>query len=150
MDLPKSAVLQACFDLVDNKIAELTAGIRDAMDSANDDTKSSAGDKFETSREMMTQEIKKLGTQLELASSQKVLLQNLSRVKAQDQAVNGCLIQTNHGSFFLGVPIGKVIIDDVAVFCLSLASPLGQVFVGKKMGEPFEFRGKEYEILSLA
>lgn len=150
MDLPKSSVLQTCLDLIDNKIAELTSGIRDAMDSANDDTKSSAGDKFETSREMMTQEIKKLGTQLELANSQKLLLQKLASVKTPGQVANGSLIQTNHGWFFLGVPIGKVIVDDVGVFCLSFASPLGHILVGKKVGEPFAFRDKEYVIESLA
>ncbi len=149
MTLSKSTVLQACNQLIDKKIAELTSGIRDATESVNNDTKSSAGDKFETAREMTTQVIRKLGAQLEIANSQKVLLQNLSRVKIQEQVGNGSLIQTNQGWFFLGVPLGKVLIDDIAVFCLSQAAPLGQELFGRKTGESFSFRGKEYVIESL-
>ncbi len=149
MTLFKSTVLQACNQLIDKKIAELTSGIRDATETVNNDTKSSAGDKFETAREMTTQVIRKLGAQLEIANSQKVLLQNLSRVKIQEQVGNGSLIQTNQGWFFLGVPLGKVLIDDIAVFCLSEAAPLGQELFGRKTGESFSFRGKEYVIESL-
>lgn len=149
MSLSKSTVLQACHELIDKKIDELTSDIKDATESVNNDTKSSAGDKFETSREMTTQVIRKLGAQLEIASSQKVLLQNLERVNIQDRVVNGSLIQTNHGWFFLGVPIGKVLIEGEAVFCLSQAAPLGQELFGKKTGESFSFRNKEYIIESL-
>lgn len=146
MPLSKSTVLKACHELIDKKISDLTSDIKDATESVNNDTKSSAGDKFETSREMTTQVIRKLGAQLEIVSSQKVLLQHLERVNVQDQVVNGSLIQTNQGWFFLGVPIGKVLVEGIAVFCLSQAAPLGQELFGKKKGEPFRFRNKEYLI----
>lgn len=145
----KPALLSALQETLSKRAAQQKRLIDDAQNASSQDTKSSAGDKFETSREMIAQEIRKLDAQLEIIRSQQILLQKLVKVTRQDQVVNGSLIQTNHGWFFLGIPVGKIVTEDITVFCLSLAAPLGQVLDGKKKGDSFAFRGKDYVIESL-
>lgn len=146
----KQAVLQALQETLSQSIAQKKRLIHDAQTASSEDTKSSAGDKFETSREMMAQEIRKLDAQLDITNSQQVLLLKLTSVNRQDQVVSGSLIQTNQGWYFLGIPVGKIVVHDIPIFCLSLASPLGQVLLGKKASESFSFREKEFVIERLA
>ena len=53
----KQELYKQCKNYVSNCIDTAQKAIDDAVESANDDTKSSAGDKYETGREMMQQEI---------------------------------------------------------------------------------------------
>ena len=53
----KEELYRLCIDFVSNREAEIKKVIAEAQDAANNETKSSAGDKYETGREVMQQEI---------------------------------------------------------------------------------------------
>ena len=53
----KEQLYLLCTAYIKSKEAEIRKSIAEAQEAANDDTKSSAGDKFETGRELMQQEI---------------------------------------------------------------------------------------------
>ncbi|WP_372645718.1 hypothetical protein, partial [Ancylomarina sp.] len=55
----KSLVYHKILEELDRKIEVIRGAIASAKDARNNDTKSSAGDKFETGREMMQIEIEK-------------------------------------------------------------------------------------------
>jgi hypothetical protein len=57
MNTIKEELYKHCINYVHNCIDTAQKAIDDAVESANDDTKSSAGDKYETGREMMQQDI---------------------------------------------------------------------------------------------
>ncbi len=63
----KEELFKHCLHYVEECINTAQLAIEDARSSANDDTKSSAGDKFETGREMIQQEIDRNRKQLEEA-----------------------------------------------------------------------------------
>jgi len=90
--LSKDLVLDKLNDKLVSKLESLKISLIQTIESRNSDTKSSAGDKFETSREMAQIEIKKLDDQI------KKTQQFLFDLKAD----TSLLIKTDKG-FFLFV-----------------------------------------------
>ena len=62
--LTKSVVIAELDKQLLSKLSYLMTNLKQAIDSRNSDTKSSAGDKFETSREMAQIEIHKIETEI--------------------------------------------------------------------------------------
>ena len=142
----KTALITACEQILVERINELKMAEESAKESAASETKSSAGDKHETARELIHQE-------RELVSRQKMetenLLDELKLIKASvhnDSVTKGSMVKTSIGYFFLGVSLGFVTINDLRIACISIASPIGGVLLGKKKNEQFTFQGKTIEI----
>lgn len=101
---------------------------------SNNETKSSMGDKYETSREMVQQEINNLQIQLnEHIKSENSL--KLIRVNPHQVIGLGSLIQTDQGLFYIAVSLGEIIFDKKKIFVISVESPLAKALIGKKKGE---------------
>lgn len=119
-------------------------------ESRDNDTKSSAGDKFETGRAMMQQEMDKLEQQLYQLKQQIHLLQTIDTRSAHSQVGVGSLVYTNTHTYFLAIPFGKMILNDHNYWVISTASPLGKCLMGKKEGDYFEFQGRlQSQIMTL-
>jgi hypothetical protein len=146
----KAKLLEQCVNYVQKRIDEARQAVFDAQDAANEETKSSAGDKYETGREMMLQETNRNQTQLNEANK---LMASLNRISLQapvDRAEAGSLINTNNGRFFLSIGAGMINIDGQPFFAVSPSSPIGLKLMGKKAGESFELNGKSYHVESIA
>ena len=61
----------------------------------------------------------------------------------------GSLVQTNMGFYYLAFAHGKLMIDDQAVFVLSLESPVGALMNGLSAGDKFAFNMREFNVLSV-
>jgi transcription elongation GreA/GreB family factor len=113
------------------------------------ETKSSAGDKYETAREMIAQSRRLMETNLAEAEA---ALANLERMAAATDR-NGCgfgsLLETSQGWLLVGISLGDVDVDGVAIRTLSLASPLGQALKGRAAGDKVPWRGEDLLILSV-
>jgi transcription elongation GreA/GreB family factor len=136
--------------LLDQRIAEAEQAIAAAQASRNEDTKSSAGDKFETGREMMQMEINKNELQ---RSKALVLKQELGRVQWQkeNQRVEfGSLVRTAQETYFMAIGLGKVQVDGEWIFAISMASPIGAALQGKSVGEHLIFQGREITIRAIS
>jgi transcription elongation GreA/GreB family factor len=134
-----------CHQVIDKKIVECNAAIALARESSKEETKSSAGDKYETARAMIQQEIDKYSMQLQDAEKQKSVLSSLAL--NEDSIVrNGSLVITNKGSFFISISIGQLATDNKNYFAISIASPIGAILLNKVKGDTFQFRGIEYII----
>ena len=142
----KKRIYNTSLEQIKDRVANIETAILQAEDASADDPKSSAGDKYETTREMMQQEIER--NQLQLIDAKKSLfqLEQLKEVKANDMVVHGSLIYTNRGLYYLAISLGQMIVNQQQVIVLSLASPLGQVFHEKNKNESFTFNGIEYTI----
>lgn len=120
-----------------------------ASESANNETKSSAGDKHETARAMMQLEQEKLSHQLKELQEQKSELVKIDLSKPSAQIAKGTLIQSDKGFLFLSIGLGKITIDDKTVFAISSQSPLGIKLLGKKENDVVEMNGIIYSIQKL-
>lgn len=101
------------------------------------DTKSTAGDKHETSRAMAQLEMEKLGHQLQEYHKQLHWIQQFETSESQstDAIGVGSLIRLTNGWYFLGLALGKVTYNETPVFCISLQSPLGTQLLNKQIGD---------------
>lgn len=142
----KQQLFQLCVEFIDARMANCESAIAVANASINEDTKSSAGDKYETSREMMTQEIKNNSTQLAEAIRQKQLLLLIQPDKTSDIIQPGSVVITNQANFFIAISAGTLNVNGQSYFVLSPSSPLGAQLIDKKKGDTVQLNGKVYVI----
>lgn len=146
----KTSLLAACKEYVGQRIDNARQAIASASDAASDDTKSSAGDKFETTREMMQQELTRHQQLLTDAKRMEQVLANLDARVDDGPARLGSLVITNHRIFFIAISIGQLHIGGISYWVISPASPLGQRLIGVKTGEQIAFNDSIYQITKVA
>jgi|SRR5690606_5112442 len=142
----KKLVYQVCHQQIRERVANINIAIEQAEYAGADDTKSSAGDKYETTREMMQQEIVRNQSQLLEAKKALFQLEQLEDASSEPQAAPGSLIETNKGLFYLAISLGQLAVGDYKVLVLSPASPLGQILNAKNKNASFSFNGISYTI----
>jgi transcription elongation GreA/GreB family factor len=139
-----------CVEFLKKRIDAAQEAIRMAQDSANDETKSSAGDKYETGRAMMQLEIEKNATQLEEAFKQKKMLELINIELQPVKIQSGSLVFTTQGNFFIAISVGLVVIEDKSFAIVSAQSPIGSRLIGLQTGDSFSFGNKTYMISLVA
>jgi len=142
----KKRLFALCEDYVNKKILAAQEAIDSAQKSANKETKSSVGDKYETGRSMMQLEIEKYSSQLNDGLNLKKALNNINVEKIYSSVQTGSLVITNQGNFFLSISTGKLKVDEVEYMAISFSSPIGQALFNKKVDDSFEFRNKKYVV----
>ena len=141
----KQKLYQECVNYVQRSIDAAQQGINEAQQAAKDDTKSSAGDKYETGREMAQQESNRNMGQLHQANKLKVQL-NQVPVTASNSVDNGSIVITDSGNFYVAISAGTIQVDCISYFAVSLVSPIGQKMKGLTAGNSINLNGKNYTI----
>lgn len=142
----KKKLKKTCIADVENRIKTAEESINRAQESANETTKSSAGDKHETQRALMQNEREKAEYQLAKALNLMKALQNLRVGKKASEVENGTIVFTDKRKFFISAALGKIEIDEGEFMAMALASPLAKAMEGKKEGESVTFRDQTYKI----
>ncbi|OWK74358.1 hypothetical protein CBW16_02805 [Flavobacteriaceae bacterium JJC] len=143
----KSEILKIIHDKLSEKISHLEHLIAETR-AANNETKSSMGDKYETSREMVQQEINNLQIQLNenvrAKNSLKLINTNLHQTVGL-----GSLVETDKGMFYIAVSLGSVEKDQRRIFLISPESPLAQAMTGKSEGSEFSLNAVKQTIKNI-
>lgn len=142
----KEKLLEHCKFVLDRKIELISFSMDEIRGSMENETKSSLGDKHETSRARMQSEHEKLAWQLDELKGQYELLNKVDLAKSTEVASNQNLIVTDKGLFFIVIPLGKVEFDEKVVFVISPVSPLGKNLMGLKAGEQVKVNEMVYKI----
>ncbi|MDB5009644.1 MAG: 3-oxoacyl-ACP synthase [Mucilaginibacter sp.] len=145
----KEELYQQCLDYVQKRMAAAEQGIKEARQASKEDTKSSAGDKYETGRAMMQQETDRNMGQLNEANKLKVALNTISPTNSSTIAEAGSVVITNNGNFYIAISAGTLLVNGSTYFAISPASPIGLNLKGKKAGYEFTLNGKAYRIESI-
>jgi transcription elongation GreA/GreB family factor len=116
-----------------------------AKESRDSDTKSSAGDKFETGREMMQKEMDKLSALVDNTLNSLSKLDRLANLPPAAVITEGSLVETDQETYFISIGYGKL----DTVYAISIESPLGIELKGKKVGDRVEMRGRIITIKSI-
>ncbi|ODM55753.1 hypothetical protein BAX95_14385 [Elizabethkingia meningoseptica] len=143
----KETLLMQVKDAAQEKATHLEQLIESTR-ASNNDTKSSMGDKYETSREMLQQEINRLLSQLSEVNNQLDILRNMN-TKPLTVVGLGAYVETSMGNFYISESLGKINRDGVAVVAVSANAPLVQAMLKKKAGEVFELNGKKQKIVGV-
>jgi transcription elongation GreA/GreB family factor len=146
----KAELYKLCTEYVKIRIDTAEQAILSAQQSAGEETKSSAGDKYETGREMMQQETNRNMTQLAEANKLLIALNqiNINNPKF-DRVQPGSLIITNNGDFYMAISAGALHYDGKTYFAISMASPIGLLLKGKKSGESISMNNRTYLIKNI-
>lgn len=148
--LLKKALVTQLSELLESRKSGLETALSAAKESRDNDTKSSAGDKFETGRAMMQQEMDKLEQQLHQLHQQLHQLRAIDCQTAHKQVGQGSLLQTDTDTYFLSIAFGKLELDQQKIWVISTASPIAQSMLGKKPGESFNFQQQQSCIVNLS
>ena len=139
----KVELIDQLISQIKQKILELSIQIRNTELAQQNDVKSSAGDKFETGREILQAELNKYeGQRKQLEQSVRVL-HTISPNKRSLQIEFGSLVQTQSVLYFISIGLGNIEINNHKVVAISLASPLGQALKGLNIGQCIKFRGAD-------
>lgn len=145
--MDKSNLIKLTSTKLSEKIQNFEKLIAETRASSND-TKSSMGDKYETGREMLQQEINNLQTQLNEVLKQQGFLKTIL-IKPSDKAEKGAIVKTERGLFFISVSLGEVIFENQKIICISPESPLAKAMNGKQKGEVFSLNNMSQKIVDI-
>jgi len=132
--------------MIESKIRLFQNNLDELKESSTNETKSSAGDKYETALAMIHIEQENTSQQLKEALKQKILFSKIDPTVTTEKIINGSLIKTNKGYFFLSLALGKTVVDGISVIALSPYSPLGQKLIGLRENDSVQINGIHYII----
>ena len=142
----KQQLYTLCLDYVQKRMDAAQHAINEAQKASQDDTKSSAGDKYETGREMMQQETDRNMAQLNEANKLKVALNKINISSVTNKADVGSLVVTDNGNFYIAISAGMLTVNDDKYFAVSPVSPIGMMLRGQKEGGEFKLNDKIYHV----
>ncbi|PZX60218.1 hypothetical protein LV84_00489 [Algoriphagus ratkowskyi] len=150
MNTFKEKVYQTAITQVKEKINLLKAERKAINDGILEDTKSSAGDKFETGRETMSRDLMTVENQLKQANFEFDELCRFQAIKQPSATIQeGSLVKLGADTYLISISLGQITVDGEKLFMLSKNSPLGEILVGNKKNDQVEFRGKSILITEL-
>lgn len=138
-------------DIVKSKLSEKIRNFEKLIAetrASNNDTKSSMGDKYETGREMLQQEINNLQVQLNEVLRQQDFLKTIL-IKPSDKAEKGAIVKTEKGLFFISISLGEITFENQKIICISPESPLAKAMNGKISEEIFSVNSITQKIISI-
>jgi transcription elongation GreA/GreB family factor len=146
----KQKLLVSCIEYVESRINSATTAMQDAQNAANEEGKSSAGDKYETSRAMMQIERDQAAVQLDEAMKLKRTLNQINANEHHNVVSLGSIVTTNSFRAFVAVGPPKLKVDGNEYFIITPMSPLGKVLIGLKAGADFTFNNKQNVVVEIS
>ena len=145
----KSRLLGHCKEIVKARLFNAEDAMNRAQESANDNEKSSAGDKFETGRAMghLEKEMYSRQYQESLHALQKI--QSIeSKTGAQEIAL-GSLVVIDTKFYLIAIGLGKVNFEDREYYIVSEESPLGQSIIGLRKNDTITINKVKMQIIDI-
>ncbi|WP_337044035.1 transcription elongation factor [Emticicia sp. 17c] len=145
----KETLLEKVKGLIEKRMNTSWEAMEAAKNSANEEGKSSAGDKYETARAMGQIDREMNGRMYEQARQERLLLEKINLKETPATATFGALVETSMGFFFIAVGAGIIELNNKSIMVVSPQSPIGQILLGKTSQDTFDFRGKTHRIISI-
>lgn len=146
MEILKDLVQKEILLRLQKKLENLNFLIDTTTESRDMDLKSSVGDKHETSRAKIQNDLDHYYSQLMILESQINILNKINLSINYNKVAQVALIETNKGIFFISTGIGKMVIENKTIFAVSMISPIGMAMKGKRELQSFNFRNILYTI----
>ena len=145
----KTDLHRTCLELLKTQISERSKAVIDAQESVFSNAKSSAGDKHETGRAMLQLEREKLGKQL---ANNELNLEILAKINSKGPSSKvglGSLVVTSKAQYFLGISAGAFQHGSRSVYCISMATPIGKLLLGRATEDKVTFNGEEITVVAI-
>lgn len=145
----KQKILSHYQILLQDKIDIYQDLIQSLTEDAQNDAKSSAGDKHETTLSKLHIELEKIAHKLKEGIEQQAILSKLNSEQPSNKVILGSVVITNHLIVFISTALPKITIDNRAVFAISPQSPLGIQLMHKAVHSEFLVNNVTYKILEI-
>ena len=145
----KNLLKAECVRLLEERIEFALTAMLSAQEAANSEGKSSAGDKYETSRAMGQQDRDMNARQLEQARKDLAFIHAIDVSRLASEIGIGSLVYCKEGIFFLAAGLGSAKLGNEQIHIVSPAAPLANLLIGKKAGEKISMNGKGFDILEV-
>jgi hypothetical protein len=145
----KKDVYNICLKILSERIEVCKTAIASAQQASNEEEKSSAGDKFETSRAMNHLEKEMYSKQLQANLHELAALQLVQTDNVYETVRPGAYIVCKEFDVFIAAGLGKIKQNDRLVYLLSPEAPLASTIKNKKAGDGFLLNKLEEKILDV-
>ena len=145
----KNTLKKRCIEIIEQRISSSYNAMENAQTAANEEEKSSAGDKYETGRAINHLEKDMHARQLSANKKDMADLLSVNCNQIYKKVISGCFIKCTGISFFIAAGLGKIITEEETVFLLSHHAPVAKMLYNKKKGDKILFNGKEVKIEDL-
>lgn len=145
----KPSLLAHLQGILQSRLEDAQQELATSQESLGNETKSTAGDKYETGRAMLQIELQKLAMQRDKVEQQLQILFKVDPQKACDKVEFGALVQTDKERYLIAVGLGKVELEGGVVYVISPDSPIARALQDKKAGERISFQGRELNLLAI-
>lgn len=145
----KAEILEKVKEIIEKRMDTSWQAMEAAKNSANEEGKSSAGDKYETARAMGQLDREMNGRMYEQARQERLILEKINSQIVHTNVSLGALVRTTMGDFFVAVGAGVVTLNGKNIMVISPQAPIGQILMGKTENDTFEFRTKNYKVISI-
>ena len=136
------SVLRSNTDLLENELKSIN-------DEKNSISKSSAGDKHETSRALMQSEFDKINNNYQSQLNHLKVIESLD-MSDKPKIGLGSLVETDSSILFIGIGLGIHQIGNKKVIIVSKASPIGKQLEGKKEGDYILLNNNKEKIIRIS
>ncbi|WP_231590681.1 3-oxoacyl-ACP synthase [Hymenobacter terrenus] len=148
--MTKSALHAACQAFIEQRIAAARTAMQAAQESSSSETKSSAGDKYETGRDMANAERDRNAAHMQQAQQLQAELARINPELPCDTVRPGALVNTSLSWFYISISAGKLTVEgEPEVFAVSAVAPVAVVLKGLRAGEEAHFNGKVVRVLAI-
>tara|TARA_Y200000002_G_scaffold350531_1_gene327925 strand:+ start:126 stop:587 length:462 start_codon:yes stop_codon:yes gene_type:complete len=113
------------------------------------ETKSSAGDKFETARAMIQLENEKLSNQIHEIELNYQKLNAIKDFQTSKSISLGSIIFTDKANYYIAIAADFFEVNSKVFYCISSQSPIGKLLIGKKINESIMFNDVQSTILEI-
>lgn len=142
-------LLEACHAYLQTRTEILEKAMKALKEDLENESKSSAGDKYETGREMINIEWNKLSVQLNEYDRLAQILRRIEKHKPSGKAVLGSIVKTEAANYFISIPAGEIVADNQKFYAVGIQAPIAKKMLGKTKGDKFELNGREFRIMEL-
>ena len=146
----KKAICDAVVSQMLNKKEEALRNLDGLKEALNAESRSTAGDKHETGRAMIHQEIQQVESTLMRVEE---AIESMLRIKQSKQKPNrvaaGVLVETNGPWVLVGVAFGRLELPTYEIVGASLKAPLAHAWHGSVVGDVVNIGPKKWTIKAL-
>jgi len=146
MDILKKELLAYCEKFIQQKMEALQTAMLSLKIDLENESKSSAGDKFETGREMINIEWNKLSNQLQQYQQMQLVLQRVQTQIPNGIAKLGSVVFTANANYFISIPAGEISTVSSKFYAVGIKAPVATALLGKTIGDSFFLNGRQVQI----
>ena len=142
----KELLKKECGFVLKKRSINSNSAMQDSQESANNQEKSSAGDKYETSRAMGQIDRDMYAYQLLEAEKDMTIITNLEIDKINQVIKPGSVFEINSQLIFVAIGLGTILVNNISVLVISYKSPLYEQLKFKTVGDHVFFKNENHQI----